>query len=123
MSGRPRRRRFGRVFGSNAVLMELFGPEPMGFFGLTENLGPGGCGVVTSDAMGAGCLLRLYISLHSEVLEADGRIAHERPRTDGRFDVGIEFLRMDQVHRARYNLYVGRWTGDVQPSLLGEPVQ
>ena len=105
MKAIPRRRRFARLPAENAVLLERNPTEEMpGAFAVARDLGPGGCGVVSPGPLGTGSLLKLYMSFDSEILEANGRVVHERPRPDGRYDVGVEILQMDNVHRARYNL-------------------
>ncbi len=44
----------------------------------------GGCALITSDPIAPGSLLKLYLSIRSEVVEAEGRIVHVRKRADGR---------------------------------------
>jgi len=114
MKGQPLRRRFGRIPASSAVLIEQLDQDRHCSFALSENLGMGGCALVASDPIPPGSLLKLYLSIRSEVVEAEGRIAHVNRRADGRYDVGIEFVRMDQVHRARYNLSLGAGQGDFE---------
>jgi hypothetical protein len=108
----PTRRRYPRLVANNAALLERAGPEPEGVFGLTRDLGPGGCGLISPAAFGAGAFLNLFLAIESEVLEAEGRVIHESSRPDGRYDLGVEILRMDQVHRARYNLRFAGMQGD-----------
>ena len=112
MNSQMRRRRFGRVRRKNPALIEAIGQEGRGAFGVTEDMSRGGCSVVAPTLLSPGAPLRLYLSIRSEVLEAEGRIAHHRIMPDGRYEMGIEILKMDPVQRSRYNLHFGGLSGD-----------
>jgi|WetSurMetagenome_2_1015567.scaffolds.fasta_scaffold44136_4 hypothetical protein len=107
-----RRRRFGRLSIRNAALLERISPEPGGTFASTRDLGLGGCSAVSPVPLGHGAVLKIYLSLGSEVVEALARVVHERPWRDGRYRLGLEILQMDQVHRARYSLGLRGLEGD-----------
>ncbi len=104
MSDSPHRRRFERRALSHPVLVERITEEPVGAFGLTRDLSPGGCGLHAAAPIGLGSRVKLYLSIGSEVLEAEGMVVHQRAKPDGSHDLGVEILRMEQPHRARYNL-------------------
>jgi acyl-coenzyme A thioesterase PaaI-like protein len=106
MEQQPRRRRFARIAARNAVLAERMGFEPGGVFAVASDLGLGGCALNSSAPLGAGTLLKLYLSVDSEVVEAEGRIVHEGPAGEGLYRIGVEFLRMDLVQRERYKLHL-----------------
>ncbi len=108
MSDCPHRRRFERRACSHPVLLEGIAEEPLGAFGLTRDLSPGGCGLSAAAPLGPGSKVKLYLSIGSEVLEAEGMVIHQRAKPDGSHDLGVEILRMDQPHRARYNLLLTR---------------
>jgi hypothetical protein len=108
----PRRRRFGRLCIRRTALVERIAPEPGGAFVSTRDLGLGGCSAVSPVAMGPGAMLRVYLSLDSEVVEALARVVHERSWRNGKYRLGLEILKMDQVHRARYNLSLAGLGGD-----------
>ena len=107
-----RRRRSGRVRRKNPTLLEAIGQEGHGAFGITEDIGRGGCSVIAPTLLQPGAALKLYLSVRSEVLEAEGRIVHHRSMPDGRYEMGIEILKMDPVQRSRFNLHFGGLSGD-----------
>jgi hypothetical protein len=107
-----RRRRFGRLCIRKTALLERIAPEPGGSFVSTRDLGLGGCSAVSPVPMGPGAVLKVYLSLDSEVVEALAQVVHERSWRDGRYRLGLEILQMDQVHRARYNLSLHGLDGD-----------
>jgi hypothetical protein len=106
MRPHPRRRRFGRLSIRRTALLERIAPQPGGSFASTRDLGLGGCSAVSPVSLGSGAVLKLYLSLDSEVVEALARVVHERSWRNGSYRVGLEILQMDQVHRARYNLHL-----------------
>jgi hypothetical protein len=112
MRASHRRRRFGRLCIRRAALLERIAPEPGGTFVSTRDLGLGGCSAVSPVPLGSGALLKLYLSLDSEVVEALARVVHERSWRNGKYRMGLEILQMDQVHRARYNLSLAGLEGD-----------
>lgn len=100
------RRRFERIPANSAVLAERANTEPGGLFAVARDLGLGGCALDVASPIETGTRLKLYLSLGSEVVEADGLIVHERPVAEGRFRIGVEFLRMDAKNRKRYKLFL-----------------
>ena len=114
MKTMPRRRRFGRVSVRRTALLDRIAPDPGGAFALTRDVGLGGCAAVSSVPLGHGAILKLYLSLGTEVVEALARVVHERPWRNGKYRLGLEILQMDQVHRARYNLSLHGTRGDRQ---------
>jgi len=60
----------------------------------TGVVGLGGCMVVHDEPLAAGRLLELIVSVRGGVIRADGRVVYCREREDGRWEAGIEFLRI-----------------------------
>ncbi len=112
MDREMQRRRSGRVRRRNPALLEAIEQEGRGAFGITVDVGRGGCSVIAPTLLQPGASLRLYLSVRSEVLEAEGRIVHHRAMPDGRYEMGIEILKMDPVQRSRFNLHFGGLSGD-----------
>ncbi len=112
MRTKPGRRRFGRLSLRRTALLERIAPEPGGAFALTRDLGVGGCAAVSPVPLGPGALVKVYLSLGSEVVEAVARVVHERAWRNGKYRMGLEIVQMDQVHRARYNLNLAGLQGD-----------
>lgn len=113
MRASPRRRRFGRLCTRRTALLERIAPEPGGTFASTRDVGLGGCSAVSPVPLGPNAVLKVYLSLGSEVVEALARVVHERSWRNGNYRLGLEILQMDQVHRARYNLSLQGLKGDI----------
>jgi hypothetical protein len=94
-------RRFPRVPAERPVLFRVLGQDqPLEDLAKTRVLGLGGCCFVTDQSVGFGSLMEVLISFRGRVIRTDGRVAYERPRTDRRYEVGIEFLRLPAEDRA-----------------------
>jgi hypothetical protein len=91
-------------------------PQSGGVFAVASDLCRGGCTLLAPAPLGAGTALNVHLSLDSDVVEAEGRVVRETLRPDGRYDLGVEFTRMDPVHRARFNLRVPEKPAETSPS-------
>jgi hypothetical protein len=105
MDTRHPRRRFGRLSYFQPVLVERI-QSPGGAFALTRDVGLGGFAFVSPESMGQDQPVRATLSLQKDVVVAEGRVVWEHPAPNGRFQVGVEFTRMDPVHRALYRSVV-----------------
>lgn len=94
-------RRFGRLPYFQPVLIERL-DHPGGTFALTRDVGLGGFAFVSLEPMGRDRPIRATLSLAQDVVVGEGRVAWENPASDGRYEVGVEFTRMDPVHTALY---------------------
>ena len=99
-------RRFPRLQAAHPLFVELVEGGSRGGFGRTEVIGEGGCMFTSRQRMGFLSLMRLFISAGGRVVHADARVAYERPRHDGRFEVGVEFLRLSPTDRAHLRALV-----------------
>jgi c-di-GMP-binding flagellar brake protein YcgR len=88
-------RRFPRIASHHSVMVTKLtdGSEERG---LTNTIALGGCGVITSDSIGMGNTVELLIAIDPQnVIKALGRVVYERPLDDGRYEVGVEFVHMN----------------------------
>jgi len=90
----PNQRRFPRIRSEHAVILRPLDGEADEALARTGVVGLGGCMVVTDDPVPAGRLLELMVSVKGTVVRADGRVVYCRERDDGRWEAGIEFLRI-----------------------------
>jgi hypothetical protein len=67
-----------------------------GELGLTKTIALGGCGVITSDSVGLHNTVELLIAIDGDtVIKALGRVVYERSIDDGKFELGVEFMHMN----------------------------
>lgn len=88
------RRRFPRFASRILVRLTRLDEAAWGELSSTRDLSLGGCTVAHDLRLEAGTPLRLVLCLGDSVIEAYGRVVHERARGDGCFDLGIQFLQM-----------------------------
>ncbi len=93
-------RRFERFPIECTVMIERLDEPREGAFCATRDLSRGGCSVTLPEPVEGSGWLRLYIALDHEVLEAESRVVHARRLEEGRYAVGLEFLKVDPFHRA-----------------------
>jgi PilZ domain len=74
------------------------GPETLEAFAKTRDLGLGGCMFLSDEPVGTGSVIELLISLSGRVVRTTARVVYENP-SDRRFEVGVEFLRLDSADR------------------------
>jgi len=94
-------RRFGRLPFYQPVLVERL-DHPGGTFALTRDVGQGGFAFVSLEPIGKDRPVRATLSLARDVVVGEGRVAWESRASDGRYEVGVEFTRMDPVHTALF---------------------
>jgi hypothetical protein len=106
--GRPQtvHRRFPRLQAAHPLFVEIFDDRAAGVFARTEVIAEGGCMFTSTDSFGFRSLMRLFISTGGRIVNADARVAYERRRRDGRYEVGVEFLRVSPVDRAHLRALV-----------------
>jgi hypothetical protein len=88
------KRRFPRIPAEHAVLVKKLGPGEVEEFAKTRTVGLGGCMVLSDSPLGLGSGVELLISVRGGVVKAQGRVVYEIPKSDGAFQIGVEFLRM-----------------------------
>jgi hypothetical protein len=67
-------------------------------FARTRDLGLGGCMFLSDEPLGPGSVIEVLISLAGRVVPTTARVVYERA-SDRRFEVGVEFLRLDPADR------------------------
>jgi hypothetical protein len=94
----PKQRRFPRIAAEHAVMVTRAGPETLEAFAKTRDLGLGGCMFLSDEPLGTGSVIELLISLSGRVVRTTARVIYENA-SDRRFEVGVEFLRLDPADR------------------------
>jgi hypothetical protein len=94
-------RRYPRRPVARPVLVKVMGDRPSEEYAQTRVIGLGGCCFLTDKSLGSATQLDLLISLDEGVIQADGRVVYEIPRSDSRREVGVEFLRLAPADRRR----------------------
>jgi hypothetical protein len=92
---RDHHRRYPRIPLQNAVLVKKLGDDLVEEFASTRSLAIGGCGFFSQEALGEGSLLDILISIERQVVQVTARVVYEHP-SEGGFDVGVEFLKLDE---------------------------
>ncbi len=88
-------RRLPRINARHAVLVRKAGQDVIEEFGRTRSIGVGGCGFESEVSLGVGSIVEVMISVAGRVLQTTARVLYETPREPDKFDVGVEFLRVD----------------------------
>jgi hypothetical protein len=96
----PDQRRFPRIAAEHAVLVTKTkaGTETLEEFAKTRSLGLGGCMFLSDEPLGLGSVIEVLISLAGRVVPTTARVVYERAN-DRRFEIGVEFLRLDPGDR------------------------
>jgi hypothetical protein len=94
----PKQRRFPRIAAEHAVLVTKSGTDAVEEFAKTRNLGLGGCMFLSDEALGLGSVIEVLISLAGRVVPTTARVVYEHAG-DQRFEIGVEFLRLDPADR------------------------
>lgn len=94
----PTQRRFPRIAAEHAVMVTSAGPETIEAFAKTRDLALGGCMFLSDEPLGTGSVIELLISLSGRVVRTTARVVYENA-SDGRFEIGVEFLRLDPADR------------------------
>ena len=92
------RRRYPRFPLDTALLLKVGsnGPEVRA---QTLEISAGGCKLVHESSVGVGSIVDLLISAGGLPIRALGRVIYEQPLRGARFQVGVEFLRLDPEDR------------------------
>jgi hypothetical protein len=94
----PKQRRFPRIVAEHAVMVTKVGAETLEEFAKTRDLALGGCMFLSDEPLGKGSVIELLISLSGRVVRTTARVVYENA-SGRRFEVGVEFLRLDPVDR------------------------
>lgn len=93
------RRKFPRIPSQNAVLVKQLGGKEVEGFAKTSVVGLGGCMFMCDEAFGQGAYLDLYIAIKKTVVKALSKVAYERRQEDSRFEIGVEFIQINETDR------------------------
>jgi hypothetical protein len=94
------RRRYPRIPSQNAVLVKRLDEDvPSEGFVKTRVVGLGGCMWLCDEALGVDSYLDVLIRVRSTVVQATGKVVYETPLQDGRFEVGVEFVKISDTDR------------------------
>ncbi len=93
------KRRFPRIPAEHAVLVRTAGEGVSEGFAKTRDVGLGGCMFVNPVAFGEDAPVELLISVNLAVVRVRGRVVYELPADGGGFEVGVEFLEIDDGDR------------------------
>ncbi len=92
-------RQFPRIAKQTTLLVKKLGPHEIEEFASTTNLGLGGCRFISDEPLGEGANLELLMSVQHKVVKARARVVHEHAIEGGRFEIGAEFLALDEADR------------------------
>jgi hypothetical protein len=93
-------RKFSRIPAHCAVLIRFQGGIEPQRFGSTRVVGMGGCCFLHPHAIAPDTRLRLDIAVGDKVVEAEARVAYSRPSEGHLFEVGVEFVDLNEHDRA-----------------------
>lgn len=94
-------RRFPRIASQHAVLVKRLGENEVEELAATRSLGLGGCGFVSDEPLGVGSVVEVLISVRREVVRTKATVAYEIAEPDGRCEIGLAFLDLDDDARER----------------------
>ncbi len=101
MKENSQQRRYPRMPSENAVLVERLGETEGEEFVTTRTVGLGGCLLTSRESYGVGSLVRIMITIKHEVVKARARVVWEAWKADDRFEIGVEFLDLDDQDHER----------------------
>jgi PilZ domain len=107
----PQQRRFARIATEHAVMVTKVGAESLEEFARTQEMSLGGCMFQSDEAIGQDSVVEVMISLAGRVVSTTARVAYENPHGQ-RFEVGVEFLRLDADDRQFLRAFLEAEPGD-----------
>ncbi len=107
--GRQERRIHPRMALASTILVQANELETLT---TTRDIGMGGVRVLHMAPLGEGTPVRLDISLDGGLVRAEGRVVFEKLRGDGVYELGIQFLSIDDSERRKLELFFARSRGD-----------
>ena len=94
-------RRFPRISAQHAVLVKRLGEVEVEELAATRSLGLGGCGFISDEPLGVGSIVEVLISVRREVVRTKAKVAYEIAEPEGKCEIGLEFLDLEDVDRDR----------------------
>ncbi len=97
-------RRFPRIPSSQPILAQRLDEAPDAIGGnamsRTRTVGLGGCMFTSDESFGPGTILDLVIKARERVVRTTARVVWEATISGDRFEVGCEFLDLEDADRA-----------------------
>ena len=93
-------RQFPRIPSSQPILAQRLDDSLTDAVGRTRTVGLGGCMFTSRESFGAGTVLRLVIKARERLIHTTARVIWESPCTSELFEVGCEFLDLEEDDRA-----------------------
>jgi len=93
------RHKFPRIKSSNLVSYEIidsYQPETEGL-GVTQNISLGGLMFEVGRMFPVDTVMSIEVALYDKIIKADVRVAHIREIKDGKYDIGMKFVKIDQA--------------------------
>ncbi len=100
--GRTERRIHPRVALASAILVRANELETLT---TTRDIGLGGVRLLHMAPLGQGTHVRLDIRLDGGLVRAEGRVVFERRREDDVYELGIQFVSIDEAGRRKLELF------------------
>lgn len=97
-------RRFPRIASRHSVLVKKVGDRDdreVEEFASTNTIALGGCSFNALERLGVNSNVELLIAVDGRVINASGRVVYERDLSDGRFEIGVEWVRLDAEDASR----------------------
>lgn len=97
-------RRFPRIASRHSVLVKKVGERGdhlVEEFGSTKTIALGGCSFTALEKLGTNSDVELLIAVEGRVINASGRVVYERDLPDGRFEIGVEWARLEPADASR----------------------
>lgn len=104
----PPVRKFPRIPAQTSVLLRKLGGPVKGALSTTRVVGLGGCSFIHDAAEGVGSTLFLSILMGNDLAEAKARVVYENRIEDGRFEIGVEFLEIQEGDREKLERLVAQ---------------
>jgi len=94
-------RRFPRIASQHAVLVKRLGENEVEELTATRSLGLGGCGFLSDEPLGVGSVVEVLISIRREVVKTRAKVAYEIAEDEGKCEIGLEFLDLEESDRGK----------------------
>jgi MarR-like DNA-binding transcriptional regulator SgrR of sgrS sRNA len=107
----PQQRRFPRITAEHTVLVTKAGAETHEELARTRDVGLGGCMFLSDEPLGPGSVIEVLISLGRRVVPTTARVVYEHA-SERRFEIGVEFLRLDPDDHQFLQSFFGADLGD-----------
>ena len=108
-------RKYPRIPAETSVLLRKLGGPVHGALTTTRVVGLGGCSFIHDGSEGVGSTLFLSILMGRDLAEAKARVVYETPAGDGKYEIGVQFLEIQERDRALLESLVAATGGSKEP--------